>query len=325
MIDSRIIPDKREEITTGEAIAGMITNGLPMSPQFFESKALDILIREGITPDMLNRFKLGRSLDDVYSYGCNLLFSEIALDICQKERIDMRFNSLDTTSFSLTGEYDPDSDEHGVLVTYGYSKAKRSDLKQVILELVVSQDGGVPFISQSHDGNASDNNIFKERCEGIIKELAASETPRYLIADSKLYTSENASNLVKLPFITRIPGSLKVVGEVIEQCLDMGTWQALEEVKDRQNPSYKYQRIDLCHYGIEQRWLVVYSESAYQRAIKTLAKAQVREGERINKQLFHLQAQRFESEESALKALDEIIEKLNFHKLGDVKLTQHVR
>ena len=108
MIDSRITPDEREEITTGEAIAGMIINGLGFSdrpisltPQFFESKALDILIREGITPDMLNRFKLGRSLDDVYSYGCNLLFSEIALDICQKERIDLRFNSLDTTSFSL--------------------------------------------------------------------------------------------------------------------------------------------------------------------------------------------------------------------------------
>ena len=64
----------------------------------------------------------------------------------------MRFNSLDTTSFSLTGEYDPDSDEHGVLVTYGYSKAHRPDLKQVILELMVSQDGGVPFMSKSHDG-----------------------------------------------------------------------------------------------------------------------------------------------------------------------------
>ena len=89
MIDSRITPDEREEITTGEAIAGMIINGLgfsnrPMSltPQFFDGKALDILIREGITPNMLNRFKLGRSLDDVFSYGCSLLFSEIAIDVC---------------------------------------------------------------------------------------------------------------------------------------------------------------------------------------------------------------------------------------------------
>ena len=88
--------------------AGMIINGLgfsdrPMSltPQFFEGKALDVLIREGITPDMLNRFKLGRSLDDVFSYGCDLLFSEIALSVCQQEGIDLRFNSLDTTSYFL--------------------------------------------------------------------------------------------------------------------------------------------------------------------------------------------------------------------------------
>jgi hypothetical protein len=54
MIDSRIVPDEREDITTGEAIAGMIINGLGFSdrpisltPQFFQGKALDILIREG--------------------------------------------------------------------------------------------------------------------------------------------------------------------------------------------------------------------------------------------------------------------------------------
>jgi len=325
MIDSRITPDAREEITTGEAIAGMIINGLgfsdrPMSltPQFFEGKALGIFIREDITPDMLNRFKLGRSLDDVYSYGCDLLFSEIALGVCQKEGIDLRFNSLDTTSISLTGDYDPDTDEHAILVTYGYSKDQRPDLKQVILELMVSQDGGVPFMSKSHDGNASDNNVFKQRCEDIIKEFSASEMPRYLVADSKLYTRENATNLVHLPFITRIPGNLNVVDEVIEQSLAMGNWQPL-------NDQTRYQRLDLCHYGIEQRWLVVYSESAYQRAARTLSKAQAREEEKISKQLFHLQAGRFESEASARKALDKITQKLSYHKLETVNLTQHVR
>lgn len=325
MINSRIVPDEREEITTGEAIAGMIINGLGFSdrpisltPQFFQGKALDILIREGITPDMLNRFKLGRSLDKVFSYGCDLLFSEIALCVCNQEGIDSRFNSLDTTSFSLTGEYAPDSDEHTILVTHGYSKDHRPDLKQVILELMISQDGGVPFMSKSHDGNASDNDVFRERCAAILKEFAASEGPRYLIADSKLYTSENASNLAHLPFITRIPGNLKVVGEVIEQSLLMDNWQSIDE-------QTRYQRVDLCHYGMEQRWLVVYSESAYQRAGKTLAKAQAREWEKVSKQLFHLQARRFDSAESAQDALGKIVKKLSYHKLETTELTQHVQ
>jgi len=325
MIDSRIVPDEREEITTGEAIAGMIINGLGFSdrpisltPQFFHGKALDILIREGVTPDMLNRFKLGRSLDAAFSYGCDLLFSEIALCVCKQEGIDLRFNCLDTTSFSLTGEYAPDSDEHTILVTHGYSKDHRPDLKQVIQELMVSQDGGIPFISKSHDGNASDNNVFRERSAAILKEFAASEGPRYLVADSKLYTSENAANLAYLPFITRIPGNLKVVGEVIEQSLELCTWQVIDD-------HTRYQRLDLCHYGMEQRWLVVYSERAYQRAGKTLAKAQARESEKVSKQLFHLQARRFDSAESAQDALSRIVKKLSYHKVETTEFTQHVQ
>jgi transposase len=325
MIDSRIVPDEREEITTGEAIAGMIINGLGFSdrpisltPQFFQGKPLDILIREDITPDMLNRFKLGRSLDKVFSYGCDLLFSEIGLCVCQQEEIDQRFNDLDTTSFSLTGEYAPDSDEHAILVKHGYSKDHRPDLKQVIQELMVSQDGGVPFMSKSHDGNASDNDIFRERSAAILKEFSASEGPRYLVADSKLYTSENAANLAHLSFITRIPGNLNAVGEVIEQSLSLDAWQAIDD-------QTRYQRVDLCHYGMEQRWLVMYSDSAYQRAGKTLAKAQAREWEKVNKKLFHLQAKRFDTVESAQDALDKILKKLSCHKLETTQLTRHVQ
>jgi transposase len=66
------------------------------------------------------------------------LFQELALAVCAQEGIDQRFNHLDTTSFSLTGEYVPDSDEHTIRITHGYSKDHRPDLKQVVLELMVA-------------------------------------------------------------------------------------------------------------------------------------------------------------------------------------------
>ncbi|MHA2313618.1 MAG: IS1634 family transposase [Candidatus Thorarchaeota archaeon] len=325
MIDSRIVPDEREEISTGEAVAGMVLNSLGFSnrpisltPQFFENKAMDLLFRDGISSDSFNRFKLGRSLDKVFSYGCDLLFSEIALFVCQQEGIDLRFNCLDTTSFSLTGEYIPDSDEHAILVTHGYSKDHRPDLKQAVLELMVSQDGGIPFVSKSWDGNASDNNVFKERSAALLKEFAASPGPRYLVADSKLYTKKNAPNLVHLPFITRIPGSLKDVHQVIEQALASDQWHPVDEQSS-------YYGVDLCHYGIEQRWLVVFSEAAFHRASKTVAKAQSKEYEKVNKQLFHLQAQRFDSQEAAQAALDKIVQKLRYHKLENSTITRHIQ
>jgi transposase len=139
MIDARLLPHNQEEITLGEAIAGMIVNGLgfanrPLSltPQFFAHKPLDLLFRPGVRADMFNRFKLGRSLDEVYGYGCDLLLSELALAVCAHEGIAQRFNHLDTTSFALTGAYLPDSDEHAITITHGYSKDHRPDLKQAV-------------------------------------------------------------------------------------------------------------------------------------------------------------------------------------------------
>src|SRR6266536_2336320 len=168
MIDARLVPDSQEEITPGEAVAGMILNGLgfanrPLSltPQFFANKPLDLLFREGVCAEMFNRFKLGRTLDEIHAYGFDLLFSELAVAVCVQEGIELRFQHLDTTSFSLSGDYMPDSDEQAITITHGYSKDHRPDLKQAVLELLVSQDGGVPLVSNSWDGNASDTQIFQ--------------------------------------------------------------------------------------------------------------------------------------------------------------------
>src|SRR2546428_6659542 len=84
-IDARLVPDEQEVLTPGEAVAGMILNGLgfsnrPLSltPQFFANKPLDLLFREGVHAELFNRFKLGRTLEEVSAYGCDLLFSELA-------------------------------------------------------------------------------------------------------------------------------------------------------------------------------------------------------------------------------------------------------
>ena len=215
MINARLVPDDQEVITPGEAVAGMILNGLgfanrPLSltPQFFASKPLDLLFREGLGAEMFNRFKLGRTLDEAHAYGCDLLFHELALAICAHEGIDLRFNHLDTTSFSLSGEYVPERDEQAITITHGYSRDHRPDLKQAVLELMVSQDGGVPFVSKSWDGNTSDNEIFQARAQALLAAFQHAPSPRYLIADSKLYHEDNATHLRALGFITRIPHTI---------------------------------------------------------------------------------------------------------------------
>ena len=315
----------QEEITAGEAVAGMILNDLgfanrPLSltPQFFTNKPLDLLFREGVRAEMFNRFKLGRTLDEVHAYGCDLLLSELALAVCAQEGIDTRFNHLDTTSFSLTGDYVPESDEHAIAITHGYSKDHRPDLKQAVLELMVSQDGGVPLLSKSWDGNASDTHIFQERAQALMASFRESPSPRYLVADAKLYTEENAPNLAKLGFITRIPGTLKLVTQVITQALRWNTWQSLDAMT-------RYQRLELCHYGMAQRWLVVWSQASRERAEASVNNACQREAAAIIKQLFHLQAKRFETPPQAHEALGELAKKWRYHQVESCELIEHKR
>jgi len=323
MIDTRIVPDEQEEITPGEAVAGMILNGLgfanrPLSltPQFFANKPLDLLFREGVQAEMFNRFKLGRTLDEVHAYGCDLLFSELALAVCVQESIEQRFNHLDTTSFSLSGDYVPESDEQAIRITHGYSKDHRPDLKQAVLELMVSQDGGIPLVSKSWDGNASDTQIFQKRAEALMRAFASSPTPRYLVADAKLYTEDTAATLAKLGFITRIPGTRKLVSQVITQALKWDLWHRLDETT-------RYHRIELCHYGMAQRWLVVSSQAARERAEASVTKAQQREWEAIEKQLFLLQATRFARPEAAQAALAALAKSWRYHQVDTSGVIEH--
>jgi len=322
-IDSRLGRYEGETLSPGETVAGMIINGLgfsnkPLSltPLFFRNCPLSLLFREGVSADDFNRFKLGRVLDRLNGYGTEMLFSEIASDVCQQENADNRFNHLDTSAFSLTGEYLPDTDEQAVHITYGHSKDHRPDLKQVMVEMMVSQDGGIPLLFKSLDGNSSDNTVFRNRAEVLLKEFKESESPRYLIADCKLYTEKNAVNLKELPYITRIPRNIKKVGELIEVAVSNSEdWLKLEN--DRQ-----VQVFTLEHYGIEQRWHVVSSETSRQQAEGKVAKKVTKEKQDIKKQIFHLHAQRFHCEEDAVKAGEKLSAQWKTHKMDGYEITE---
>ncbi|MCW5589213.1 MAG: IS1634 family transposase [Legionellales bacterium] len=326
-IDERLKKDlnEQENITAGEAIAGMILNGLgfsdkPLSltPNFFETKALELLFRPGVEASYFNRHKLGKVLDSAHDYGCEQLYIELASRCCIQEKLDLTYTSLDTTSFSLDGEYTEGSDEHTIKITHGYSKDCRPDLKQVIQELLVSQDGGVPLMMKSWDGNASDNMIFQQRAEMLIELFKKSDLPHYLIADSKLYTESNAINLIRLSFITRIPGNIAEEGRAITEAIACNQWTVL----DKKN---KYFVKDIIHYNMAQRWIVVRSSEAEQRARKTLEKAIKKEYEKIEKELWHFSNQAYHCVEDAEKALTKMSQKFRYHKIDKTTINQKLK
>ena len=315
LIDERLLKNPKSKISTGQAVVAMLVNSLgfttrPLSltPHFFESKAVNELFGNDVKAEDFNRHRLGRSLDEIADYGCDMLYAELAQEVCRAERISQDFLSLDTTSHTVTGRYDKDADENEVVITHGYSKDHRPDLKQVVQELLVSQDGGIPLMSKSFDGNASDSEIFKVRCKELLKQFQAAKSPSYLVADSKLYSSKNAENLKGLPFITRIPRTVKEENQAVKKALESQSWTDLDE----KNRYY----LHTCeHFGMKQRWLVIYSQAAADRAQKTLNKHVEKEAEKTRLKLKHLRNEPFKCEGDAHAALKKMNEALKYHQL----------
>ncbi len=321
IINNQLGLDEQEEISKGEVVAGMIMNGLGfvsrplmLTPQFFENKALEVLFKDGVEADYFNRHKIGRVLDCVSDYGCEKLFGIIAAEACRKENVNMKFAHNDTTSHSVTGDYDSESDTERINITYGHSKAKRPDLKQIVQELIVSQDGGIPFITKTWSGNASDSVILRERAEAVMEEFNKSSN-RCLVADSKLYDQKTAVTLNKINFITRVPASIKLEQVYINRAL------AAPDMWSKENKGYKLQEFPVDCYDIDdQRWVVVYSEQARERSEKTLKKLVAKESECIKKELFHLQAERFSCEIDAKNKLKFLAKKWKYHQVSDEKI-----
>ncbi len=307
LLDQHLPQDEKLEISPGEAVKGMIMNGLgfsnrplSLSPQFFTNLPMEHLFRQGVQASHFNRHKLGCTLDQCYDFGCENLFARLSYQACQLEQVDTQFHSLDMTSYSLTGRYDRLSDEEKadsipIQVKHGYSKDHRSDLKQVVQEMIVSQDGGVPLACKNWDGNASDSKIFKARAKALVQSFKSSTAPQYCVADSKLYHKDNAEFMANIRYITLVPSTVKLEREHIAEALRGNGWTSINE-------NYRYQSINVEHMDIMQRRVIVYSTAAHERAKKTVTRQVDKAHAALKKALFHLQAQRFACETDASRA-----------------------
>ena len=106
---------------------------------------------EGITADMLNDDCLGRTLDWLYEHDVTTLFAGLALQARRRFGIAAQHLHIDTTSFSVSGEYaskEEEGDPVPIAITYGYSRDHREDLKQWMLALATTHDGDIPLASR---------------------------------------------------------------------------------------------------------------------------------------------------------------------------------
>ncbi len=105
-------PAAESLVGIGTATVAMILNSLGFSnrqlylvPQYFANKPVEHLLGAGISAEMLNDDCLGRTLDWLYAHDPTKLFAGIASRARQIFGIKAQQVHVDTTSFSVSGQY----------------------------------------------------------------------------------------------------------------------------------------------------------------------------------------------------------------------------
>ncbi len=293
----------------GTATVAMILNGLGFSnrqlylvPQYFENKPVEHLLGEGITADMLNDDCLGRTLDWLYTQDVTTLFAGLAYQARRRFGIHAQHIHIDTTSFSVSGDYLPkeEGDPVALAITYGYSRDHREDLKQWMLALATTHDGDLPIFLRPLDGNSSDKEHLSAAVQAVMQQLREDvpeeQEQRIAVFDSGGYSEANMKsyNDAKIAWISRVPETSKAAKQALKQPEEQ--WHALSDASGE----YVACTMDLPQG--KERWVIVRTHAQLQASTEHVDKQVKKARDAWEKRLWHLCNQAFSCERDAEEA-----------------------
>src|SRR3954454_14897260 len=168
----------------------------------------------GLTAKDLPRLhddRLGRSLDRMFDGIGPALVMAVVRHVVREFAVSLEELHNDSTTVSFYGAYDDagrESEQRGRpthAITWGHSKARRPDLKQLLYILTVTSDGNVPVYFSSASGNTVDDGTHIGTWD-LLSELIGHADFLY-VADCKLANSENLSHIATRGgrFVTVLP------------------------------------------------------------------------------------------------------------------------
>jgi len=287
IINEQVSIERGEIVTAGQVVKAIILNGLGfvsralyLFPQFFEDKATEHLLGEGIEAKHLNDDKIGRVMDKLYQLNVSVIFLLISLAAVKKFGVATENSHLDSTSLSVEGEYNKEyptveilksgavgeeieTRQQPIKITYGYSRDRRPDLKQFMIDLIVSGDGDVPLFLKVGDGNEADKAVFGQIAREFQKPV---DFDSLIVGDSALYSKENLKRLMReMRWLSRVPFSIKEAQKLVDSISE-------KELTDSEIPGYSWRETISNYGGIEQRWLLVESQARKESDLKKLEK-----------------------------------------------------
>lgn len=306
---------------------GFLSAPLYLFSEFFESKPVEHLLGPGVQSCHLNDDRLGRVLDGLTQSGTTTLFLKVALQAVERFEVSTHQLHLDSSSFSVDGAYRTaeteeshptasdtatvrEDDFQPIQICRGYSRDQRPDLKQYMVNLICSEDGGVPLWLKVADGNQSDSQTFA----GVMGDFAAQwNLDALFVIDAAFYSEPNLQQVSSLSWLSRVPQTLKAAKTLIEQPTSELT------AVDCDLTDYQLWEVSQTYGGIDQRWILI--ESQTRKADKALWAKELQTLEsRLNRQLKQLTKTVFACRPDACEALIVFQDQLEKHQLVNVTI-----
>jgi transposase len=275
----------------GLAVSAMILDVLSgRSPlyrfeEFVSGLDLELLLGEAADADKFNDDALGRVLLRLYDAGTGRIFSAIALKVAQLFDLDTSHVHHDTTTHTMHGDYDRyhESDQDlPFVITHGFNKDHRPDLKQIVHSLLCV-DHGIPISRKMVDGNKSDKTVNEDLLRRITEQMSELGVRDFLyVADCALVTETNL-RLMNDPkkgcrFVTKLPETYGECVAAIERAMDADTWEEIGPLsmqpptKRRKPACYRVIETFVTLHGVVYRALVIHSDALDKRKTKQLSK-----------------------------------------------------
>ncbi len=238
----------------------------------------------------------------MYAHDLTKLFAGIANQARRIFGIKAEQVHVDTTSFSVSGDYtraEGTAEPAVIAITYGYSRDHRDNLKQWMLAMATTHDGDVPLFLQPLDGNRSDKVSLLAVITAIVAQLreADGEASVY-VADNGIYSGSNMRQLNQagVKWVSRVSETLTEAKTLLQEGSESGP-------QSEDGSMHWFMRAMALPQGSE-RWVVVRTQASLQRAQQTVQR-QVSKAQTIWEQkCWHLSNRRFACEGDARAAVE---------------------
>ena len=158
---------------------------------------------------------------------------------------DLSVALFDTTSVVYYGE----GDEEESLLKHGFSKARRSDLKQIVVGLAMTKDG-VPISHEVFSGNTNDQTCFKETLHKFSRKY--NERSVTFVGDRGLINGKNIDSLVSSGFRYILGFKMRSIPKNERSDIFANKkWKPITKELDYRDINYKGQRL-VVYYNKER-------------------------------------------------------------------------